>query len=55
MFLYCRLTHFKKPALSVRVEEGQCEVVAVVLRDFEWLAADAREQFLELYREKEGK
>lgn len=49
LFLYCCLTHFEKPALPVRVKEGQCEVVPVVLRDFEGLAADASVQFLELF------
>ena len=31
------LTKFKKPALSVRVEEGVCQVVAVILWDLEGL------------------
>lgn len=55
LVLVCFLTHFEKPSFPVRVKEGQCEVVPVVLGDFEGLAADASVQFLDLYRETEGK
>lgn len=54
LILYCFLTHFEKPAFPVRVKEGQREVVPVVLRDFEGLAADARVQFLELCQSDVG-
>lgn len=29
------LTEFKKPALSVWVEEGMCQVITIILRDLE--------------------
>lgn len=41
------LTQFEQPALSVRVEERVCEVVAVVLWDFKRLVLDALVQVLE--------
>lgn len=41
------LTQFEQPALSVRVEESMCEVVAVVLWDLERLVFDALVQVLE--------
>ncbi len=35
------LTQFEQPALSVWVEESVCQVIAVILRDFEGLVLDA--------------
>ena len=40
------LTYFQEPALSVRVEEGVCEVVPIVLWDFKRLIPYAVIQFL---------
>lgn len=42
------LTHFKEPALSVWIKKCQREVVSIIHGDFEWLAADACIQFLEV-------
>lgn len=51
--LSARLTQLKQPALSVGVEEGVSEVIAVVLGDGEGLVLDAVEEVLP--REKGGK
>lgn len=40
------LTQFQQPALSVRVEESVCEVIAVVFWYFERLVLDALIQIL---------
>lgn len=39
-------TKFKEPAFSVRVEEGVCQIIPIILRYFERLVADALIQFL---------
>ena len=55
--IYCAaenigLTQFEQPALSVRVKESVCEVVAVVLWDFERLVLYAIVQILHKDRER---
>lgn len=40
------LTFFEQPTLSVGIEEGVCEIVAVILWDFEWFVMNTLVQFL---------
>lgn len=41
------VTQLQQPAFPVRVEEGVCQVVPIILRDFKGLAVDALVEFLE--------
>lgn len=47
------LTQFEKPTLSVRVEEGVCQIVAVVLGDLEGLVFNTFIQILDNQRKHE--
>lgn len=46
------LTEFEEPPLSVGVEEGVCQVIAIVLWDLEGLIFNAFIQILELQKQQ---
>lgn len=52
MHLGSGFTQFEQPALSVRVEEGVCQIIPIILWDFEGFGTYAVVQILLMQQQK---